>query len=178
MNTPQPSPDHAELAVTGMGISLLVAMISGPTAIVAPWRTAFLASCCALFVFLWAVTMLIAQYMASIRRDVFASKIICVQWTSLSVCTTVALVWHAGRTIARHGFDVSELGFTLIGLAALVAACLVFTVGNWQWRRQLLEAAHQGMIPTPWSQMTIVDIMAATLVAAIVLGTFSFLFRK
>ncbi|WDI42234.1 hypothetical protein [Bremerella sp. P1] len=178
MNTPQPSPDHAELAVTGMGISLLVAMISGPLAIFAPWRTAFLASCIAMFVFLWAVTMLIAQYMASIRRDVFASKIICLQWGSLATCASIALMWYAGRTISRHGLDVSELGFTSIGLVALVIATLIFTVGNWRWRQRLLEASKQGMTTTPWSQLTIVDIMAATLVTAIVLGTFSFLFRQ
>lgn len=173
---PQPSSDDAELAVTGMGVSLPIAMISGPIALFA-WRTAFVMASIAMFVFLWSVTMLIAQYMASIRRDVFASKIICIQWTSNTICALVVFSVYVGRTTLRHGLSVSELGFTSIALAAVVIFCFVFAAGNWRWRWQLLEAAKKGMTTTPWSQLTIVDMMAATLVTAIVMGTFSFLFR-
>ncbi len=175
---PQPSADHAELAVTGMGLSLLVVMISGPVALFAPWRTAFLTACAAIFVFTWSFTMLLSQYMASMRHDGFAAKVISLQWTCNSLFALTGLLWYAGTTIAQHGFDLAQLGFTFMGLVVVVVGCLIFAGGNWRWRSVLLEAEHEGMQAPPWQQLTIVDIMAATLVIAIVMGTFSFLLRK
>lgn len=176
MNNPEPTPDHAELAVTGMGISLIVAMFAGIMALFFNWRIGFLASCFAMLVLAWSMTMLIAQYAASLRHDVFASRVICIQWTCNTAFALIALVWYTAPIIVRHGFDVSELGFTFFSLVLVIPGCVVFTVGNWRWRSVLLEAAEQGMTASPWNQLTIADIMAATLVIAIMLGTFRFLF--